>query len=103
MAAIGAVVLNQVALLMAALRLRATLSAFGDHEAALTLLDQALRVAQRAGDRATIARVHRHLANVSHEAGRTEAWAEIGEALRGFEGAGGFAGPCQLIVGVGRT
>ncbi len=32
------------------------------------------------------------------EAGREEAWEEIESELRQFEGADGFAGPCELIV-----
>jgi hypothetical protein len=35
------------------------------------------------------------------EAGRAATWAEIEEALRAFEGADGFAGPCELLVGAG--
>jgi hypothetical protein len=29
---------------------------------------------------------------------REAAWAEIGTALAGFEGPGGFVGPCELLV-----
>jgi hypothetical protein len=32
---------------------------------------------------------------------REATWAEIEEALREFEGTGGFAGPCELLVGAG--
>jgi hypothetical protein len=32
---------------------------------------------------------------------RDLAWAEIKEAMRGFEGAGGFEVPGQALVGVG--
>jgi SAM-dependent methyltransferase len=32
---------------------------------------------------------------------RDEAWAEVGTALRQFEGTGGFEGPCELLVGAG--
>jgi SAM-dependent methyltransferase len=34
------------------------------------------------------------------EAGREEAWAEIENELRAFEGSGGFQGPCELVVAV---
>jgi SAM-dependent methyltransferase len=44
--------------------------------------------------------LHQMLAGLD-EAGRTAAWAEIEEALRGFEGPDGFVGPCELIVSVG--
>jgi SAM-dependent methyltransferase len=32
---------------------------------------------------------------------REEAWAEVGTALRQFEGPGGFVGPCELLVAGG--
>jgi hypothetical protein len=35
------------------------------------------------------------------EAAREETWGEIEVALREFESAGGFAGPCELLVGAG--
>lgn len=35
------------------------------------------------------------------EAEREEAWAEIEQELRRFEGQDGFAGPCEMLVGVG--
>jgi SAM-dependent methyltransferase len=35
------------------------------------------------------------------DAGRAAAWEEVGEALRGFEGPGGFTGPCELLVAAG--
>lgn len=44
--------------------------------------------------------LHQMLAGLD-EAGRTAAWAEIEEALRGFEGPDGFVGPCELIVSTG--
>jgi hypothetical protein len=33
------------------------------------------------------------------EAGREAAWQEVGEALAEFDGADGFIGPCELLVG----
>ncbi|MDX6665961.1 MAG: hypothetical protein QOG68_2167, partial [Solirubrobacteraceae bacterium] len=33
------------------------------------------------------------------DAEREEAWAEIEEELRQFEGLEGFVGPCELLVG----
>ena len=35
------------------------------------------------------------------EAEQAAAWAEVGEALRQFEGPSGFTGPCELLVGTG--
>jgi len=35
------------------------------------------------------------------EGERAETWREIGEALAKFEGAGGFTGPCEMLVGAG--
>jgi hypothetical protein len=32
---------------------------------------------------------------------RAEAWVEIEASLRQFEQEGGFAGPCELMLGVG--
>ncbi len=32
---------------------------------------------------------------------REAAWTEVGQALRQFEGQGGFCGPCRLLVGAG--
>jgi hypothetical protein len=34
-------------------------------------------------------------------ADREAAWAEVGEALRQFDGADGWTGPCRLLVGAG--
>lgn len=53
-------------------------------------------------ERESFGALHQMLAGLD-DAGRTEAWAEIEEALRAFEGSGRFVGPCELIVGVGRT
>ncbi len=44
--------------------------------------------------------LHQMLAGLS-EPEREEAWAEIEQELRQYEGPDGFAGPCELIVGVG--
>jgi SAM-dependent methyltransferase len=32
---------------------------------------------------------------------REAAWAEVGAALRQFEGSRGFVGPCELLIGIG--
>jgi SAM-dependent methyltransferase len=44
--------------------------------------------------------LHQMLAGLSL-AEHDEAWAEVGTALRQFEGTGGFEGPCELLVGAG--
>ncbi len=45
--------------------------------------------------------LHQMLAKLD-DRGRSEAWNEIEAALRGFEGADGFVGPCTLIVAAGQ-
>jgi hypothetical protein len=42
--------------------------------------------------------LHQMLAGLD-EAGREAAWQEVGEALAEFDGADGFIGPCELLVG----
>ena len=37
------------------------------------------------------------------EAERASTWSAIEEALRQFEGGGGFVGPCEMLVGAGST
>jgi ubiquinone/menaquinone biosynthesis C-methylase UbiE len=44
--------------------------------------------------------LHQMLAGVT-EAERAATWEEITHALSPFEGAAGFVGPCELIIGVG--
>jgi ubiquinone/menaquinone biosynthesis C-methylase UbiE len=44
--------------------------------------------------------LHQMLAGVT-EAEREATWDEITRELRQFEGAEGFVGPCELIIGVG--
>jgi SAM-dependent methyltransferase len=44
--------------------------------------------------------LHQMLAGLDED-GRAEAWGEIESELRRFEGADGFAGPCELIVAAG--
>ena len=45
--------------------------------------------------------LHQMLAGLDDHA-KSEAWTEIEEALRGFDGPGGFAGPCTLVVAAGQ-
>jgi SAM-dependent methyltransferase len=49
-------------------------------------------------ERESFGALHAMLAGVA-EPEREAAWAEIEEALRQFEGADGFVGPCELLVG----
>jgi SAM-dependent methyltransferase len=44
--------------------------------------------------------LHQMLAGVD-EAAREDAWEEIEQALRAFEGPHGFEGPCEMVVAVG--
>lgn len=44
--------------------------------------------------------LHQMLGSLS-DAEKNEAWAEIEDTLRQFEGPSGFEGPCELIVAVG--
>jgi SAM-dependent methyltransferase len=52
-------------------------------------------------ERESFGALHAMLAGVG-PAERDEAWREIEAELRQFEGAGGFEGPCQLLIGSAR-
>ena len=49
-------------------------------------------------ERESFGALHQMLAELD-EAGREQAWQEVGEALGEFEDADGFTGPCELLVG----
>jgi SAM-dependent methyltransferase len=51
-------------------------------------------------ERESFGALHHLMAGLT-EAEREATWAEIEAALREFEGPDGFAGPCELLVGVG--
>lgn len=51
-------------------------------------------------ERESFGALHQMLAGLFQE-GQEAAWEEIEQQLHQFEGPGGFAGPCELIVGVG--
>jgi SAM-dependent methyltransferase len=51
-------------------------------------------------ERESFGALHQMLAGLT-EGERGETWAEVERELRDFEGPDGFAGPCELIVGVG--
>lgn len=52
-------------------------------------------------ERESFGALHQMMAGLS-ETQREETWQEIEQELRQFEGSGGFAGPCEMVVGVGR-
>lgn len=62
------------------------------------VLESAAECAQL--ERESFGALHQMLAGLS-EAERDEAWVEVEEALRQFEGPDGFSGPCELLVGAG--
>jgi ubiquinone/menaquinone biosynthesis C-methylase UbiE len=45
--------------------------------------------------------LHQMLANISSEAEREDVWKEVEQQLAQFQGANGFEGPCELVIGVG--
>lgn len=51
-------------------------------------------------ERESFGALHQMLGGLTPD-GRDAAWAEIAQELAAFEGAGGFEGPCELIVGWG--
>lgn len=52
-------------------------------------------------ERESFGALHQMLSGLEDD-GREEAWAEIAEALREFEGPDGFTGPCEMLVVSGR-
>ncbi|WP_137127930.1 class I SAM-dependent methyltransferase [Roseomonas sp. HF4] len=86
--------------------LEGELRAAGFEDVVCRRMEAPLRMASAADcvrfERESFGALHQMLGGLD-EAGRTAAWVEIEEALRGFEGAGGFVGPCELVVGVGRA
>jgi len=51
-------------------------------------------------ERESFGALHQMLSSVD-EAGKQAAWDEIASELRKFEGGEGFAGPCEMVIGVG--
>jgi hypothetical protein len=51
-------------------------------------------------ERESFGALHQMMAGLT-EAERGETWAEIERELRQFEAAGGFVGPCEMLVGAG--
>jgi hypothetical protein len=51
-------------------------------------------------ERESFGALHQMMAALT-EAERADTWAEIERELAQFEGAGGFTGPCEMLVGAG--
>lgn len=51
-------------------------------------------------ERESFGALHQMMSGLS-ETERAETWAAVETELRKFEGAGGFTGPCEMLVGVG--
>ena len=51
-------------------------------------------------ERESFGALHQMMVGLS-DAQRTQVWGEIEGALRSFESADGFVGPCEMLVGVG--
>jgi ubiquinone/menaquinone biosynthesis C-methylase UbiE len=82
--------------------LQAAYAAAGFEQIEVLAVDAPVRFASAADcvrfERESFGALHAMLAGVD-DAEREEAWAEIEEALRQFEGPEGFVGPCELLVG----
>jgi protein-L-isoaspartate O-methyltransferase len=79
-----------------------TEAGFGDVE--VREVDAPLRLPSAADclrfERESFGALHQMLSGLT-PAEREAAWAEAGDALEKFQGPGGFAGPCRLLVGAG--
>jgi hypothetical protein len=51
-------------------------------------------------ERESFGALHQMLSGLP-ESERGAVWEEIGQELRQFEGADGFEGPCEMVVGAG--
>jgi SAM-dependent methyltransferase len=80
------------------------LESAGFREVEVHRVDSPLRLASAAEctrlERESFGALHQMLAGLDR-AEQDDAWREIEEALGEFEGSDGFAGPCELLVGVG--
>ncbi len=52
-------------------------------------------------ERESFGALHQMLSTLVDDAARQDVWAEIEQALKPFETSDGFAGPCELVIGVG--
>jgi SAM-dependent methyltransferase len=80
------------------------LTAAGLRDVEVRTLQAPLRLATAADclalEQESFGALHQMLADLD-DAARAAAWDEVGEALREFEGADGFTGPCEVLVGAG--
>jgi hypothetical protein len=76
----------------------------GFHEIEVRLVPSPLRMPSAVEcvrfERESFGALHQMLAGVP-EAERPSVWDEIEHQLKTFEGAGGFVGPCEMVVAVG--
>ena len=91
--------------LFSAANLAEPLEGAGLDDVEVRRLEAPLRLASAAEcarlERESFGALHQMLSGLDAP-GQEEAWREISEALRAFEGAdGGFVGPCELVVAVG--
>jgi SAM-dependent methyltransferase len=81
-----------------------TLEQAGFREVEVRRVDSPVRLPSAAEcvrfERESFGALHQMMAGLD-EAGRDATWREIEEALTQFETAGGFAGPCEMLVGAG--
>lgn len=52
-------------------------------------------------ERESFGALHQMLSGISSQAEREQVWKEIEQELKQFEGARGFEGPCEMLIGVG--
>ena len=84
--------------------LETALAAAGFRDVRVDVVPAPLRLASASEcvrfERDSFGALHQMLVGLP-EAERESVWQEIEAELRGFEGPGGFEGPCELVVGVG--
>jgi len=82
----------------------ATLTTAGFTDVVVEELDAPLRMPSAADclrfAQESFGALHQMLSGLS-PTGQDQAWAEVGDALRQFEGPDGFVGPCRLLVAAG--
>ena len=81
-----------------------TLEQAGLREVEVRRVESPLRLSSAAEcvrfERESFGALHQMMSGLS-EAERAETWQEIEASLRQFEAAGGFVGPCEMLVGAG--
>ena len=85
--------------------LAATLERAGFRDVEVRAIDSPVRLRSAAEcvrfERESFGALHQMMSGLT-PAERAETWAEIEAELRKFEGEGGFAGPCEMLVGAAR-